>query len=137
MEKRPSVVLRTSQSYQRLVGRKFSKESSKIVHLGASLFPRCSYYAANASAIRRPCLRTVGLASMKPNPFVCSLLRNVMYSGTLYWVSVIVLSANCSDGGAESCGKSRKLPKLSANAENKFIAFPYRVLDFGVTKSRR
>jgi len=60
-----------------------------------------------------------------------------MSSGTLHWVSVIVLSANGSDGGAESCGKGRKLPKLSANAENKIIAFPYRVLDFGVTKSQR
>jgi hypothetical protein len=60
-----------------------------------------------------------------------------MSSGTLHWVSVIVLSANGSDGGAESCGKGRKLPKLAVNAENKIIAFPYRVLDFGVTKSRR
>jgi len=50
---------------------------------------------------------------------------------------VIALSANGSDGEAESCGKGRKLPKLSAIAENKIITFPYRVLDFGVTKSRR
>jgi len=69
--------------------------------------------------------------------FVCSLVRNVMSSGTLHWVSAIVLSANGSDGGAESCGKSHKLPKLSADAENKIIAFLYRVLDFGVTKSQR
>jgi hypothetical protein len=51
--------------------------------------------------------------------------------------TVIVLSANGSDGEAEPCGKGRKLPKLSAIAENKIITFPYRVLDFGVTKSRR